>query len=167
MRKLIPGAGLLIALTTTNLLAQTPACSLLSSADIASTTGDQMVGQPNPSDMPAQHTIGCMWGVKSKGMVTVMVMPSPAGAARAQVMASVRQSLDAMKAQHWTEEKQDFANGSCSTMVPPAGQNAPIMSQCYVEAKGKGVVVNFMSGTRKLTMAQLKALVDRVVAHLP
>jgi hypothetical protein len=41
------------------------------------------------------------------------------------------------------------------------------MSQCYTEAKGKGVVVNFMSGTRKLTMAQLKALVDRVVAHLP
>lgn len=162
------GAGLLIALTSTNLAAQQTACALLTSADIATITGEQVVGQPNPSDMPAQHTIGCMWGVNSRGMVTVMVMPSPTGAARASGLASMRQSLDAMKAQHWAEEKQDFANGSCSTMSPPdTAKDAPIMSQCYAETKGKAVVVNFMSPTKKLTLAQMKGLVDRVVAHLP
>ena len=79
----------------------------------------------------------------------------------------MRQSFDQMKAQHWTEEKQDFANGSCSVMTPPAGtKDAPIMAQCFAEARGKGVMVNFMSGTRKPTLVKMKSLLDRAVAHL-
>jgi len=168
MRKYIPAAGLLIALSSTNLSAQEAACALLTSDDIASTIGQQVVGKPNPSDKPEQHSIACMWGVPSSGMITVMVVSSPTAAAHDSSLVSMRQTYEDAKAKHWTEEKQDFSNGSCSTLSPPPTEkDAPIMSLCDAEVKGQVVVVNVMGGTKKPTMAQMKALVDRVVGRLP
>lgn len=170
---LAPVVGLLIALTWTEASAQQPACSLLTSGDIETLTGAK-AREPHPTDMvisagpgKGQRLNGCMWATSDQGMVAVSMMPALTGPAREAGLATLNQTLDALKAQHWTEQRKDLSNGWCSIMTPPPTQrDAPIMSSCIAEARGMAVSVTFMSPTKKLSIDQVKALLDKVVGGL-
>ena len=167
-----PVVGVLIALTWTDVAAQQPACSLLTSGDIEAVTGST-AREPHKSDLvisegPAkgQTLNGCMWATADQGMVAVSMMRALEGAAREAGLAKLAEVFDALKAQHWTEEKQDFANGSCSVMTPPPSQtNVPMLSGCLAEARGMALSVAFMSPTKKLSISQTRALLDKAIGH--
>jgi hypothetical protein len=53
-------------------------------------------------------------------------------------------------------------------MTPPAGKKGGMMlSSCATGAKGAFLSLAYMSQTRKLTMEQIKALLDKAVARRP
>lgn len=168
-----PVVGMLIALSWTGAAAQQSACTLLTSGDIEAVTGAKP-GEPHESDLilsqgPAKgmKTFGCMWGVADRGMVTVAMFPALKGPARETGLAKVNEAFDALKAQHWTEEKKVVGNATCSIMTPPPSQkDAPILSGCFGEAKGIGLSVGFMSPTKRLSIDQTKALMDKAAGQL-
>lgn len=169
-----PVVGLLIALTWTGVSAQQSACALLTPGDIEAVTGAKP-GEPHKADMPisegpgkGQTMLGCMWAATEQGMVTVGMMRALTGPARAAGLARLSQAFDALKAQHWTEERKDFGDAWCSIMTPPPSspRNVPMMSGCFAEAKGVGLSVGFMSPTKKLSIAQIKTLLDKVIGRL-
>ena len=173
-RHLGPVAGLLVALVWTDLPAQ-QACTLLTTADIETTTGAKAATAPQPLAMAipegpqkGQTMNGCMWGTGDKGMVSLSVMEAPPpGPAREAGLAQIEQVMDKLKAKKWTEEKKKFPDGSCSIMTPPPSEkDAPILSGCLVVKKGMLVSSNFMSPTRKLTIDQVRALTDKTLGHM-
>ena len=166
--------GMLIALSWTDLAAQkkSSACSLLTTADINAAVAGK-VGEPHQTDMgvspgAASKTMGnCMWKVGDQGMISVGVMPAAKGAAREAGLAKINEVYDALKAKHWTEEKQEFSNGWCSVMTPPASEkNTPIMSGCMAEAKGMAIGVTYLDPKQKLAPGKAKALLDKAIGHL-
>jgi len=165
--------AVLIALTWTEVAAQETACSLLTSGDIETITGSK-AREPHKNDMVVpggkekdQTMLGCMWGVTDQGMISVALMAAPKGAAREAGLATITHAYDELKAKHWTEEKKDFAGGSCSAMTPPpADKDAPILSQCFAETRGKVVAVAFMSPTKKLSIDETKALLDEAIGRM-
>jgi hypothetical protein len=161
--------GMLIALSWTDLAAQeeSSTCSLLTAADINAAVGAK-VGEPHRTDMAASKTNGnCMWKVGDQGMVSVGVMPAAKGAEREAGLAKLNQVYDQLKAKHWTEEKQVFSNGWCSTMTPPASEkDSPIMTGCMAEAKGLAIGVTYLNPKQKLALDKAKGLLDKVIGHL-
>jgi hypothetical protein len=166
--------GLLIALTSANLSAQQAACTLLTPGDIEPIIGGKLM-EPHQTDMvipegpqKGQTVNGCMWSVPSaSGMVSVSLMPAPQGASREAGMAKLEQVYADLRAQHWTEEKKSFPDGSCSIMTPPPGkQDVPIMSGCIAELKGLVVSSAFLSPKQKLSMAETRAIMDKVISHM-
>jgi hypothetical protein len=166
--------GILIALTWTDVAAQQNACSLLTSGDIAAATGTS-AREPHSSDMvlstgPAkgQTVHNCMWAVSDQGMVTVGMMRALTGPAREAGLATLAQAFATLRAKHWTEEKRDLTNGACSIMTPPPSEHdVPIMAGCFAEVRGMALSVGFMSPTKKLTLDQIKALLDKAIGRLP
>jgi len=165
--------GMLIALTWTDAAAQQgSACSLLTPADINAVVAGK-VGEPHRTDMgvapeAASKTNGnCMWKVGDQGMMSVGVTAAPKGAAREAGLGKMKEVYDKLKAQHWTEERQDFSNGWCSVMTPPASEkDTPIMSGCMAEAKGKAIGVTYLDPKQKLAPPKAKALLDKVIGHM-
>jgi len=168
-----PVVGVLIALTWTEVAAQQSACSLLTAGDIEAVTGAK-AREHHKTDMvipegPAkgQTLNGCMWAVGDQGMVAVSMMPAPKGPAREAGLAKLAEVYAALRAQHWTEEKKDFGNTTCSIMTPPPStKDAPILSGCVAEARGMGLSVGFMSPTKKLSIDQTKALLDKAIGRI-
>lgn len=169
-----PAAALLAALASTDLSAKESLCSLLSAADIRAVTGSA-AGDSRAQETPIEtgpakgQTMSiCHWTVAAdQGTVNVNVLPALTGPNREAGLASLRAANDRLRAMHWTEEKKDFGGVRCSIMTPPQGeQKMPISAACMGEAKGKAIGVGFMSPTRKLTLAQIKALYDQAVARL-
>ena len=167
-RHLGPVAALFVALVWTDLPAQ-QACTLLTPADIETTTGAKAL-EPHPTTMvipegpqKGQPMNGCMWGIADKGMVALSVMEAPPpGPAREAGLAKIREVMDQLKAKKWTEEQKKFPDGSCSIMTPPpTDKSAPILSGCIVVKRGMVVSSNFMSPTKKLTIDQVRALTDK------
>jgi hypothetical protein len=172
--KLRAVVGMLVALTWTDLAAQkeSSACSLLTAADISAAVAGK-VGEPHRTDMgvspgAASKTMGnCMWKVGDQGMMSVGVMPAAKGAEREAGLGKINGVYDALKAKHWTEERQEFSNGWCSVMTPPASEkDTPIMSGCMAEAKGKAIAVTYLDPKQKLALAKAKALLDKAIGHL-
>jgi hypothetical protein len=166
--------GMLITLSWTDLAAQkeSSACSLLSAADINAAVAGK-VGEPHRTDMgvspgAASKTMGnCMWKVGDQGMMAVGVMPAAKGAERDAGLAKLNEVYDGLKAKHWTEERQDFSNGWCSVMTPPASEkDTPIMSGCMAEAKGLAIGVTYLNPKQKLALDKAKGLLDKVIGHL-
>jgi hypothetical protein len=166
--------GMLIVLAWTDAAAQkeSSACSLLTSADISAAVAGK-VGEAHRTDMgvapgAASKTMGnCMWKVGDQGMISVGVMPAAKGAAREAGLAKLNEVYDALKAKHWTQEKQEFGYGWCSVMTPPASEkNTPIMSGCMAEAKGLAIAVTYLDPKQKLALDKAKALLDKAIGHL-
>ena len=166
--------GMVIALSWTDLAAQkeSSACSLLTAADINAAVAGK-VGEPHRTDMgvapgAASKTMGnCMWKVGDQGMMSVGVMTAAKGAEREAGIAKLNEVYDALKAKHWTEEKEEFSNGWCSVMTPPASEkDAPIMSGCMAEAKGKAIGVTYLDPKQKLAPGKAKALLDKAIGHM-
>ena len=166
--------GMLIALAWTDLAAQkeSSTCSLLTAADINAAVAGK-VGEPHQTDMgvapgAASKTNGnCMWKVGDQGMMSVGVTAAPKGAAREAGLGKMKEVYDKLKAQHWTEERQDFSNGWCSVMTPPASEkDTPIVSGCMAEAKGKAIAVTYLDPKQKLAPGKAKALLDKVIGHM-
>jgi hypothetical protein len=169
-----PVVGMLIALPWTALGGQQSACALLTAGDIAAITGaraqtphntDQTFSQ-GPAKGQTMHS--CMWAVSDQGMVTVGLMRALTGPAREAGLATIAQVSATLRAQHWTEEKRDFSGGSCAIMTPPPSQHdLPMTAGCRTEVKSMALSVGFMSPTRKLTLDQIKSLLDKAVGRLP
>ena len=166
--------GMLIALAWTDLAAQkkSSACSLLTTADINAAVAGK-VGEPHQTDMgvspgAASKTMGnCMWKVGDQGMISVGVMPAAKGAAREAGLAKINEVYDALKAKHWTEEKQEFGYGTCSVMTPPASEkDSPIMTGCMAEAKGMAIAVTYLDPKQKLALNKAKGLLDKAIGHM-
>ena len=168
-----PVVGALAALAWTGVAAQQSACSLLTAADIEAATGEKP-GEPHETNMgmsdssgKGQVTLACMWRAAAQGMVTVSLAPAAKGAAREAGLAKLTQVFDELKAQHWTEERKDIANGFCAIMTPPPSQkDVPIMSSCMAEAKGMAMSVGYMSPTKKLSFDQTKSLMDKAIGRV-
>jgi hypothetical protein len=166
---------MLIALAGTDLTAQkeSSTCSLLTAADINAAVAGK-VGEPHEMDMGVSpgaakgKTMGnCMWKVGDQGMMSVGVTPAVKGAQREEGLAKLNQVYDALKAKHWTEEKQTFSNGWCSVMTPPASEkDSPIMTGCMAEAKGMAIGVTYLNPKEKLALDKAKALLDKAIGHL-
>jgi len=56
---------------------------------------------------------------------SVAVIRAATGASRQAGLAKMAQVFDTLKAQGWTEERKEFANGRCVLMTPPAASKAP------------------------------------------
>ena len=166
--------GMLIALAGTDLAAQeeSSTCSLLTAADINAAIAGK-VGEPHRTDMgvspgAASKTMGnCMWKVGDQGMMAVGVMPAAKGAEREAGLAKLNEVYDGLKAKHWTEERQEFSNGWCSVMTPPASEkDTPIMSGCMAEAKGNAIAVTYLDPKQKLALDKAKALLDKAIGRM-
>lgn len=149
------------------------ACALLTAGDIQATVGVQ-AGPPNRLDTPVTEgpmkgtmLYGCSWTTGTT-TVSASIMPAAAGAARDSGLAVMQRATEALLSQHWTQDKRDFPNGTCSVLAPPADQAAtmPTISQCYLERGPRVVAVALMRPGTKPTLAQMKALLDHAVGHL-
>jgi hypothetical protein len=168
--------GLVVALTSVEVPPQSPsestACSLLTSKDIETATGikPEADTHPNQMSMPGtQETMQmCTWVVRPRqGQVVISTARLPPGAT-AKDYSKNNAGLDALRAQHWTEESKDFGSAWCSIMSPPAGTKDGVMlSSCVGGAKGTLLSVVFMSPNQKLTIDQTKSLLDKAAARLP
>lgn len=163
-----PTLILLLALTWRSAAQQSSACSLLTLGDIEAATGLK-AGTPHPSDYPitegstkADTVHACMWPITAEqGQLILSIGRLPAGMS-AEVVTKHNPGIDALRAAHWTEEAKDFANGWCSIFTPPASQtHGLMMSTCSAEVKGTILSLVFTSPTRKLSIAQAKALLDK------
>jgi len=154
------------------LLLQAPAdaCTLLKPADLSP------FGATNPrtSDMevpsgPAQgqKVKGCMWQVGKEGMLAISFAAAPQDpAARQAGLAMIEQTYNQLKAKGWTEQRQEFAGGMCAALAPPATEKgAPFTTGCMTEARGMALSVSAL-GKTKVEIAQLKALLDKLVQRL-
>ena len=153
---------------------QTHACQLLTGAEVGSAIGVQ----PGPSQennvvIPEGPSRGqtiamCAWRLGPMDMVRVSIAPVLQGAQRAQGLAGLSQSFDAMKADGWKEEAKSFGDIRCSVMTPPANErDAPLMTGCMGEAKGKAVSISSISATKQVPIDPIKDLFDKAAARLP
>lgn len=167
---------LIVAMTSPGAPPQSPApsmaCSLLTASDIESAAGAKPDGDPHPGQysVPGSDQVVqmCTWVVRAvKGQVVVSAARMPA-AASASALAKNNAGMDALRAQHWNEESKDFGNAWCTIMTPPASvKEVLLMSSCTAGPKGTLLSVVFTSPTRRLTMDQAKALLDKATARLP
>jgi len=150
------------------------ACTLLTPAEISTALGTQ----PGPShedsfaipDGPSKgdRMASCMWPLTGMDMVTVSAVRALQGAQRDAALTDLDNAASDMKSHGWTEERQDIGGARCSTMAPPAAEkDAPMMTGCFVEAKGVALSVGAMNKTKKLAMQPVKDLLDKAVARLP
>jgi len=110
----------------------------------------------------------CAWRLGPMDMVRVSIAPALQGAQRAQGLAALSQSFDAMKADGWKEEAKSFGDIRCSVMTPPANErDAPLMTGCMGEAKGKAVSISSISATKQVPIDPIKDLFDKAAARLP
>jgi hypothetical protein len=150
------------------------ACSLLSADDIAAATGVK-VGEGHESDTPitagpqkGETLRSCTWKLGAQGMVSVHVVPAATGGARDTGLGKIRQTMDQLKSQGWSEDKQTFGSVTCSTMTPPPAQKSmPVAAGCMGEAKGMGVGVGSMAPGSAVALAKMKALFDKATSRLP
>ena len=169
-----PVLGLLGAVVGSSLSAQQQACTLLTAADIETTTGTKEMGEPHPTDMvipegpqKGQKMNGCMWGVAGSGMVAVSLMQMPPGVSREAAMAKLEEVYGKLRAKKWTQEDKNYPDGRCTTFTPPPTEkSAPILSGCIIEKHGMVVSSSLMHPTVKLPMDKARALSDKVVSHM-
>jgi hypothetical protein len=154
--------------------ATTHACGLLTGAEIGSAVGTQAgPAQENNVVIPEGPSKGqtiamCAWRLGPRDIVRVSVAPALQGASRAQGLASLNQSFDAMKAQGWREDAKSFGDIRCSTMTPPpAERDAPLMTGCMGEVKGMAVSISSMSATKQVAIEPVKDLFDKAAERLP
>ena len=155
--------------------ADTPgaACALLTPADIEAVAGSKSgAGNAMDQDVPmgaGKHVTmhACLWPLSSvRGQVAASVAPSPPGQS-AQSLAKNNVGMNALRAQHYTEEAKDFGNATCTGMTPPASvKNGIGIFTCTAVVQGKVVSVTFTSPTKKLSVDQTKALLDKALARL-
>jgi hypothetical protein len=169
--------GLLLAGLLTSpghVAAQTPrACGLLSAADVGAVVGGT-VASPQESNLvvpegPSKgETIGlCTWAAGTDTSVTVAVARATPGARRDAALGQLRQVVQTLKSQGWTEQSRDFPNGTCVVMTPPAGTaGLPSSTGCFAEAKGVGLSVGY-NGSASLSMDRAKTLLDKAIGRLP
>ena len=113
-----------------------------------------------------QRMLGCMWVIQSP-MVQVAFSTgrAPAGLTIKQLMGT-NPGIEALRAQHYTEEKKEFPNTSCYVVDPPPTlKDGMHLSACGTIAKGTVVSITLMSPTQKLTIDQTKTLLDKAVAR--
>ena len=84
---------------------------------------------------------------------------------RAEGLKSLRRQDEVLRQRGWTVEPAHFPGAECNTFKPPAGHSNPTPSaSCAMVAKG----MQFWLGVKgSLTVQQVKALADKVAAHLP
>lgn len=159
---------MLVLLVVLALPPQLPAdaCTLLNPADLSAFGAN---ATPHNSDMAAagQTVKGCMWRVGT-GMVAVSVARTAGTPAERQAnMAIMEQTYNKLKAQGWTEEKQEFAGGMCAALAPPAAQkDSPFTTGCFIEAKGMLVSASSL-GKSKVAIEQVKPLLEKMIRRLP
>jgi hypothetical protein len=153
---------------------QTHACSLLTGAEVGSALG----AQPAPSqennvvipDGPSRgQTIAmCAWRLGPRDIVRVSVAPALDGAQRAQGLSALTQSFDQMKADGWRENARQFGDIRCSSMTPPPDiSDAPLMTGCMGEARGRALSISAMSASKPAAIDPIKDLFDKAAARLP
>jgi hypothetical protein len=149
------------------------ACTLLTQADLDAATGSKS-GAANPMDQDLPTGSGkqvtmysCLWPVSGvQGQVLVGIGPAPPGQS-AKSLSLNNAGMDAMRAQHYTQDTKDFGNTTCFTMTPAASVKEGMhMSACGTIAHSKFVSVTFMSPTKKLPIEQTRVLLDKAVARL-
>ena len=165
--------GLLAALNWTDVTAQQPPCSLLTSSDIEVATGAKP-GDPHPIDLSAsgsptkRQTVPiCMWtDAAQQGQLSLSLGPLPPGMS-AETIAKKNAGMDALRDAHYTEEEKSFGNSWCSIMTPPASKkDGLIMSSCSGGAKGMVVSLAYTSPTKKISIDKMKALLDKAIGRL-
>jgi hypothetical protein len=151
--------------------AQSMACSLLTAGDIQAATGVKPDGEAHPAQFsppgskePMQM---CTWVDRAhRGQVVISTAHLPPGGSAKDYVKNP--GTDALREQHWKEESKDFGNAWCSVMTPPAGRKDGIMmSFCVAGPKGWLLSVVYTSPTQKLSIEQIKALLDKAAARLP
>jgi len=154
--------------------AQTPrACELLTGAEVGAVVGGT-VGPPQETNLvvpdgPSKgETMGmCTWPAASRASVAVAVMRAPQGAQREAALAQFRQAFQILKSQGWSEQRRDFANGTCALMTPPSAKTGlPVSTGCFAEAKGQGISVGH-NGASGVAMDKVRALLDKAIGRLP
>jgi hypothetical protein len=141
------------------------ACALLTSSEIVAAGGG---ATPVENDLGGTG-VGCMWGgAGNHNMISVSIAPSPQGASREALFAKLNETNQRLKAQGWTEVKNDFGNGTCSAMTPPASSKkaTPAMTSCLADVKGKLVNVVYMSLTGA-PIEKVKPLLDKAIGRVP
>ncbi len=149
------------------------ACSLLISSEIDAATGAKAgAGTPSEMNVPTgqgkQETMyACWWPIAAqKAQVVVSMSRLPPGQS-AQAIAKQNPGMDALRANHYSEESRDFGGSTCSAMTPPASAKGGInMITCTAAAKGMLVSVVFTSPTKKLSIDQTKTLLDAAVGRI-
>jgi hypothetical protein len=110
----------------------------------------------------------CAWRIGPMDIVRVSVAPVLQGAQRAQGLAALNQSFEAMKADGWKEDAKQFGDTRCSIMMPPPNErDAPLMTGCMGEAKGQAVSISSMSASKTVPIEPVKDLFDKAVSRLP
>jgi hypothetical protein len=84
----------------------------------------------------------------------------------AEAVAKRNPVIEAYRALNWTEETKTFGTTWCSVITSTASQeNALMLSLCSVESKGVIFSVAFTSPTKRLSIDQTKALLDKAIGR--
>ena len=149
------------------------ACSLLTAAEVTAAVGGA-AGQPQESEfvVPDGPSKGdamgmCTWPTDGgQSSVSVAITRAASGPSREAALAKMAQVFDVLKAQGWSEERKDFANGRCVLMTPPAARGLPVSTGCFAEAKGMGLSVGH-NGPTRASMDRVRTLLDKAIGRLP
>jgi hypothetical protein len=169
---------LIVALVSPAAAEERSACSLLTSSDTESVTGGKMgVSQPlRFDDIPAGpnriiKVSGCLFSVPTdSGQITISWFLGPITdeeIAQLIKMTKANVGTDGLRKANYKEVSKDFPHVWCSTLTPPASaKDGMPMSSCSGGVRGHGLSIAFMSPTKALTIDQVKALFDKVGAHV-
>jgi hypothetical protein len=110
----------------------------------------------------------CTWALRAQqAQVMISTARMPPGT-DVKSLAKNNPGMDALRAQKWTEESKDYGNSWCTVMSPPASARDPMyMSACAAGPRGTVLSVTWMSPKKKLSLDQIKALLDKAAARLP
>jgi hypothetical protein len=167
--------GVIAVLATLGARAESPgaACALLTQADIDAVTGAKS-GQGHPMDQDiagaaGQHVTAyaCLWPLPgASGQMLASIGPLPPGQT-AKSLNTKNPGVDALRAQHYTEESKDFGDINCGAYTAPASVKDGLgMTFCAAGRSGKVVSVTYMSPAKKLSIEQAKALIDKALARV-
>jgi hypothetical protein len=111
----------------------------------------------------------CSWASASLlgGGVNLDVVPLVEAVAMAHALDVVAFPLAEKRAQHWTEQRQDFGGVRCSSLSPPNPSNVqPQVTGCVGEVKGAALYVGVASRMGRPTFDLAKRLFDEAAARL-
>lgn len=149
------------------------ACGLLTAADVKA-VANMTVDKTQESDIvipsgPYKNETmsSCTW-VMGSTYATVNVIRGPkTPEQRAAGLSGLRRIEDGLVQKGWTVEPARIPGADCSAYTPPASEsNMRPFASCVMQSKGLGFWLG-VGGATSLTPQQVKALADRIAAHLP
>jgi hypothetical protein len=151
-------------------VSQYNACGLLTAADVQAVGNMTVRTQESAIVIPSgpyKDQTSCTW-VMGFTYATVNVIPGPkTPEQRAAGLSSLRRIENGPVQKGWAVKSASILGADCSAYKPSTSEgNMRPFASCVMQSEGLSFWLG-VGGTTSLTPQQVKALADRITAHLP